>query len=71
MEFGGFDSYMSLKRQDNRDRSSAKSRSPSRCAKFHCLPHGVVSSACLFTESKATKNNVGESRQPCFTPVTI
>ena len=55
---------------DSRARLSAKPRSSENMVKVHWIPL-FLSKAFLVTQSRATTNSRGDTRQPCLTPVLI
>ena len=50
--------------------SSAKSRSSNLFLSVHRIPRGVLK-AVLVTQSMTIRNNNGDSKQPCLTPIEI
>ncbi|RUS76966.1 hypothetical protein EGW08_015286 [Elysia chlorotica] len=55
---------------ERRQMSSAKSKSSNCLAKVHCMPVFVPVVEARITQSMTIKKIVGDSRQPCRTPVS-
>ena len=55
--------------EENKERSSAKSRSSSLVVKFHLIPLGSPSTDLFITKSITNRNKNPDIVHPCFTPV--